>query len=146
MMHYTCAYVHTYVCNTSVYNNYVMLNNYKLVPFFSPSADNKMVLLYESAAKSYPNNEDILTHLYMAYVRVDEYQKQQKVGGAKEGVVCHCVFIRSQTAVQLLKQFPSNAPYYCWRVMSILMQVSPCQLSNNSNNYYCSRDYHRHRV
>ena len=42
--------------------------------------DNKMVELYESAAKGYPNNEEILTQLFMAYVRVGDYQKQQQVG------------------------------------------------------------------
>lgn len=38
-----------------------------------------MVLLYEAAAKKHPSNEEILTHLYMSYVRVDDYQQQQKV-------------------------------------------------------------------
>ena len=41
----------------------------------------------------------------MAYVRIGDYQKQQ------------------QTAALLHKNFPQSGPYYCWRVMSILMQV-----------------------
>ena len=41
--------------------------------------DNKMVELYEGAAHVYPNNEEILTQLFMAYVRVGAYQKQQQV-------------------------------------------------------------------
>ena len=31
-----------------------------------------------------------------------------------------------QTALQLHKAFPDNGPYYCWRVMSIVMQVCVC--------------------
>ena len=38
-----------------------------------------MVELYEGAARMYPNNEEILTQLFMAYVRVGDYQKQQQV-------------------------------------------------------------------
>lgn len=41
----------------------------------------------------------------MAYVRVGDYQKQQ------------------QTAAALHKTFPESGPYYCWRVMSVLMQA-----------------------
>lgn len=47
--------------------------------FFSQHTVNKMVLLYEAAAKKYPSNEEILTQLYMAYVRIDDYDQQQKV-------------------------------------------------------------------
>ena len=38
-----------------------------------------MVELYEAAVKSYPNSEEILTQYFMAYVRVNDYQKQQQV-------------------------------------------------------------------
>ena len=38
-----------------------------------------MVDLYEASAKNYPTNEEILTQLFMAYVRVGDYQKQQQV-------------------------------------------------------------------
>ena len=61
--------------------------------------------LYADAAKHYPKNQEILTHLFMAYVRVGDYQRQQ------------------QTAAALHKTFPESGPYYCWRVMSVLMQV-----------------------
>ena len=44
-----------------------------------PFADQKMVDLYEASAKNYPTNEEILTQLFMAYVRVGDYQKQQQV-------------------------------------------------------------------
>lgn len=65
----------------------------------------KIVQLYADAAVHYPSNQEILTHLFMAYVRVGEYKKQE------------------HTAIQLHKAFPDSGPYYCWRVMSILMQV-----------------------
>lgn len=38
-----------------------------------------MVDLYEASARNYPTNEEILTQLFMAYVRVGDYQKQQQV-------------------------------------------------------------------
>lgn len=69
------------------------------------SLDSKIAEMYADAATHYPKNQEILTHLFMAYVRVGNYQKQQ------------------HTAIQLHKAFPDSGPYYCWRVMSILMQV-----------------------
>lgn len=60
--------------------------------------------IYEKAAKIDPNNEDIMSHLFMAHVRVGNYKKQQ------------------QTALQLYKIKPKN-PYYFWAIMSIVMQV-----------------------
>lgn len=68
-------------------------------------ADLRIAQMYADVAEHYPKNQEILTHLFMAYVRIGEYQKQQ------------------HTAVQLHKLFPDSGPYYCWRVMSILMQV-----------------------
>ncbi|XP_019853381.1 PREDICTED: N-alpha-acetyltransferase 25, NatB auxiliary subunit-like [Amphimedon queenslandica] len=65
----------------------------------------KIVELYESAVKSYPTNEEFLTQLFMAYVRVGDCAKQQQI------------------AVQLSKHYPQNGPYYCWRIMSIMMQA-----------------------
>lgn len=60
--------------------------------------------LYAAAAKKDPNNEELLTHLFMAYVRVADYQKQHL------------------TALALYKLKPKN-PYYFWAVMSVVMQV-----------------------
>lgn len=67
--------------------------------------DVKIAEMYAAAALHYPKNQEILTHLFMAYVRLGDYQRQQ------------------HTAIQLHKAFPESGPYYCWRVMSILMQV-----------------------
>ena len=41
--------------------------------------DKKIVELYESAVKNYPTNEEFLTQLFMAYVRVGDCAKQQQV-------------------------------------------------------------------
>ena len=60
--------------------------------------------VYEAAIKKDPTNEEFLSHLFMGYVRIGDYRKQQK------------------TAMALFKVKPKN-PYYFWAVMSILMQV-----------------------
>ncbi|KAH3891026.1 hypothetical protein DPMN_015117 [Dreissena polymorpha] len=63
--------------------------------------------MYENANKSRPGNEEILTHLFMAYVRLGHYKKQQ------------------QTAMALHKVQPQKNPYCFWAIMSIVMQVRP---------------------
>lgn len=60
--------------------------------------------LYAAAAKKDPTNEELLTHLFMSYVRIGDYKKQQ------------------MTAMALYKLTPKN-PYYFWAVMSIVMQA-----------------------
>lgn len=62
--------------------------------------------LYENARKNCPENEDILSALFMAYVRLGDYKKQQ------------------QTAMLLHRLQPNKNPYYFWAVMSIVMQSS----------------------
>ncbi|XP_046385897.1 N-alpha-acetyltransferase 25, NatB auxiliary subunit [Ischnura elegans] len=64
----------------------------------------KICEIYEGATKKDPSNEELLTHLFMAYVRVNDYRKQQ------------------QTAMALYKLKPKN-PYYFWAVMSLVMQA-----------------------
>ena len=61
--------------------------------------------MYESAYKRKPDSEDILNALFMAYVRLGNYKKQQ------------------QTGMALHKLRPNKNPYYFWAVMSIVMQV-----------------------
>ncbi|KAI4494650.1 hypothetical protein M0804_000851 [Polistes exclamans] len=75
---------------------------------------NKVSEVYEAAAKADPNNEELLTHLFMSYVRLGDYKKQQ------------------QTALALYKLKPKN-PYYFWAVMSIVMQAINAEekLANN---------------
>ncbi|CAL1537069.1 unnamed protein product [Lymnaea stagnalis] len=64
----------------------------------------KIASLYEAASKHQPNNEDILSCLFMAHVRLGNYQQQQR------------------TAMSLHKLRPNKNPYYFWAVMSIVMQ------------------------
>lgn len=64
----------------------------------------KISEVYEAASKADPNNEELLTHLFMSYVRLGDYKKQQ------------------QTALTLYKLKPKN-PYYFWAVMSTVMQA-----------------------
>ncbi|XP_065334806.1 N-alpha-acetyltransferase 25, NatB auxiliary subunit isoform X1 [Cloeon dipterum] len=60
--------------------------------------------IYANAVQKEPNSEDLLTHLFMAYVRVGDFKKQQ------------------QTAMALYKIRNKN-PYYFWGVMSVVMQT-----------------------
>ena len=61
--------------------------------------------MYAKAHKVKPDSEDILTALFMAYVRLGAYKKQQ------------------QTAMALHRLKPAKNPYYFWAVMSVFMQV-----------------------
>ncbi|XP_070572285.1 N-alpha-acetyltransferase 25, NatB auxiliary subunit-like [Ptychodera flava] len=60
--------------------------------------------LFETALKKQPANEEFHSHLFMSYVRMSDYKKQQ------------------QAAMALYRQYPKN-PYYFWAVMSIVMQA-----------------------
>jgi len=64
----------------------------------------KIPEIYEATVKKKPKNDKLLSHLFMAYVRTEDYKKQQ------------------QTALALHNVVPSN-PYYSWAVMSIVIQV-----------------------
>jgi len=35
--------------------------------------------IYDAAVKQHPNNEEFHSHLFMAYVRLSDYKKQQQV-------------------------------------------------------------------
>lgn len=73
--------------------------------------------MYEDALLQDPTNEEWLSSLFMAYVRICDYKKQQ------------------QTALALHKVKPNN-PYYFWAVMSIVMQVIMIEDINFFNNIY----------
>ncbi len=60
--------------------------------------------MYEKAVKLEPSSEEFLSQLFIAYVRMSEYKKQQT------------------TAMSLYKTKPSP-PYYFWAVMSIVLQA-----------------------
>ena len=70
----------------------------------------KICELYESANDQRPDNEELLTSLFMAHVRMGNYKRQQQIG------------------VKLHKLRPENNPYYCWSIMSLIMQVRSCDL------------------
>ncbi|KAL1489406.1 hypothetical protein ABEB36_014306 [Hypothenemus hampei] len=65
----------------------------------------KICKLYETAVKLDPTNEELHTHLFMSYVKIGDFKLQQ------------------QSAMALYKQKPKN-PYYCWIVMSIILQAT----------------------
>lgn len=55
--------------------------------------------------KADPTNEELHSQLFMSYVRISDFKSQQ------------------QSAMALYKQKPKN-PYFCWIVMSIVMQAT----------------------
>ncbi|XP_017104561.2 phagocyte signaling-impaired protein isoform X1 [Drosophila bipectinata] len=63
----------------------------------------KIVELYQHAVKQNPGNEELLAHLFISHVRVEDYKAQQA------------------TALQLYKAQPKNA-YYFWSVISVVFQ------------------------
>lgn len=68
----------------------------------------KISEVYEAASKADPNNEELLSHLFMSYVRLGDFKKQQ------------------HAALALYKLVPKN-PYYYWAVMSIVMQANQAE-------------------
>ena len=78
-----------------------------------------IVDLYEHANRLKPDNEELLSALFMAYVRVGNYQKQQR------------------TAMALHKLKPDKNPYYFWALMSIVMQVRRQWMSLVKGGHLC---------
>jgi N-terminal acetyltransferase B complex non-catalytic subunit len=74
----------------------------------------KISEVYEAASKADPNNEELLTHLFMSYVRQGDFKKQQ------------------HTALALYKLVPKN-PYYFWAVMSLVMQANHAEEKQAKN-------------
>lgn len=60
--------------------------------------------MYSNASKQSPGCEDILSHLFISHVRVNDFAAQQLV------------------AMQLYKLKPKN-PYYFWAVMSVYLKA-----------------------
>ncbi|XP_014088725.1 phagocyte signaling-impaired protein isoform X1 [Bactrocera oleae] len=63
----------------------------------------KIVYLYNNAVKQSPGNEELLAHLFISHVRLEDFKSQQSV------------------ALQLYKAQPKTA-YYFWAVMSVVLQ------------------------
>lgn len=85
-----------YMC--IVYNDIGLITTYLFT-------DRKICEMYENAVKIDSSNEELHTQLFMSYVRISDFKLQQ------------------QSAMTLYKQKPKN-PYYCWAVMSTVLQVS----------------------
>lgn len=71
---------------------------------FSIFIVDKICSLYSNAVSVCPGNEELMSHLFMSYVRINDYKQQQTA------------------AMQLYKFRPKN-PYYFWAVMSIVLQA-----------------------
>ena len=65
----------------------------------------KICAMYENAVQKEPSNEEWLSHLFMSYVRLGNYKRQQQI------------------AMALYKAKP-KPPYYFWAVMSIILQAT----------------------
>lgn len=64
----------------------------------------KICQLFTSASKQLPGNEELLSQLFIAHMRVNDFKAQQMV------------------ALQLYKLKPRN-PFYFWAVMSVVLQA-----------------------
>ena len=64
----------------------------------------RILEIYESVVQKKTKNDELLSHLFMSYVKTEDYKKQQ------------------QTVLSLYKVTTSN-PYHSWAVTSIVMQV-----------------------
>lgn len=65
----------------------------------------KVHQLYEAAIKQDPNNEELHTHLFISYVRIGDFKSQQ-------------------LAAMTLYKLRPRVPYYCWVIMSIVLQAT----------------------
>lgn len=77
----------------------VLVHNFRV--FFSVG---RICQIYQNAVDRDGGSEELLTQLYMSYVRVNEFAAQQRV------------------AMQLFKMKQKN-PYYCWAVMSCFLRA-----------------------
>ena len=76
--------------------------------------------MYEKATKLEPANEELLSQLFMSYVRVGAYKKQQ-------------------SAAMALYKLKAKTPYYFWAVMSAVLQVE--KVDKSGNNYDLQPDF-----
>ena len=60
----------------------------------------KILEVYEAAVRKKPRNDELVSHLFMAYVRTEDYKKQQQtilLLGSDEycdvGSVCTCTYM-----------------------------------------------------
>ena len=84
---------------------YISINLPTMYDYWFLHAGDAIADLYENARVLQPDSAEILSSLFMAYVRLGSHKKQH------------------QTAMALHKLHPTNNPYYFWAIMSIVMQV-----------------------
>lgn len=90
-----------YVWTSSRFHSQISTN----FPFFLDSISvGKICVIYQNAVEVDGGSEELLTHLFMSYARVNEFPSQQRI------------------AMQLFKLKQKN-PYYCWAVMSCLLKA-----------------------
>ena len=77
-------------------------------------AAHKICTMYENATKLEPNNEELLSQLFMSYVRIGAYKKQQ-------------------TAAMALYKAKAKTPYYFWAVMSVVLQAKTSNEEKTAN-------------
>lgn len=71
--------------------------------------------MYEKATQLDPKNEELLSQLFMSYVRIGAYKKQQ-------------------AAAMALYKLKSKTPYYFWAVMSIVLQAKSSDDEKTANS------------
>jgi len=70
--------------------------------------------MYEKATKLEPVNEELLSQLFMSYVRIGAYKKQQ-------------------AAAMALYKLKAKTPYYFWAVMSVVLQAKSSNDEKTAN-------------
>ena len=71
--------------------------------------------MYEKATKLEPSNEELFSQLFMSYVRIGAYKKQQ-------------------TAAMALYKLKAKTPYYFWAVMSVVLQAKSSDDEKTANS------------
>lgn len=74
-----------------------------------------LCVLYEKAVKLEPTNEELLSQLFMSYVRIGAYKKQQ-------------------SAAMALYKLKAKTPYYFWAVMSVVLQAKTSEDEKMANS------------
>ena len=82
-----------------------------IVFFFSA---HMICTMYEKATKLEPVNEELLSQLFMSYVRIGAYKKQQ-------------------AAAMALYKLKAKTPYYFWAVMSVVLQAKSSNDEKTAN-------------
>lgn len=83
---------------------------------------NKIVELYEAASKRRPNDQEIMAHLFMAYVRVFNFKRQKEIA-------LHMYRFCIEKPIHAKKK----RLYTFWAIMSLVMQSQKTQVITGDN-------------